>query len=636
MDNQSIIEEIKRIVRIEDVVSEHVILQPAGRRLKARCPFHEEKTPSFYVNPELGLFKCFGCGLGGDVFEFLMKIERITFPEAGERLAERAGLRWHVHRGDEAAAKRRQLARKANEVAVQHFEAVLHSPQGKPGLDYLLGRGFSDEIVRRFRLGYAPDAWDGLLRHLQQKGIDAGIAAEAGLAKERPSGGHYDVFRARVMFPITDVGNRVIGFGGRALDPENPAKYLNTADTAMFKKGQHVYALNMAHKHITKAKQAVLVEGYTDVLALHQAGIDNVVACLGTALTQDHLNLLSRSAEEIILAYDADAAGMSAAARNIPMLEACASQVKIAVLPAGLDPDECVKTHGPEGFQRVVENCTTPVEYEIDLVFSQHQDRGPDGVTRAAQKVVDIVLRVADRARQDEFLARAADRWGQGSPGRTEAMQGSLRQELRRRLSGRSAVRDDSGVSPRDRRYIVEGVSRLAAEVPPWVARAERELLTLAVSSRSHAQKLLAHIAPEQFFLPPHRALAQAIAAQLTDETHYSQSAVLGQLPEDNPAHELAIALTFEDPPEGEQEVVASTIANLNRYRETGGYRATYEVRAAQNETDVEPVEDFEVLRRRVIEKLNSGNYDPEDPDIQLYMSCTARTHGTGNAGMHT
>ncbi len=630
MDNDAVKEEIRRLVRIEDVVSQHVPLQRAGSRLKACCPFHQEKTPSFYVNPELGLYKCFGCGVGGDVFDFVQRIEHVTFPEAAERLAERVGLEWNARPTDRARTKRRQLGRKANEIAAAYFEELLWSASGKVALDYLHGRGFTDEIIRRFKLGYALDAWDGLLRHLRQQGIDPALATEAGLAKQGSSSSQYDVFRHRVMFPIIDGGKRVIGFGGRALSQDDPAKYLNTPETATFKKGRNVYALNLANTAITQSKQVVVVEGYTDVMALHQAGIENVVACLGTALTQDHLDLLSRHAEEIVLAYDADAAGMSAAARNIPMLEAAASPVYVVRLPEGLDPDECVKAHGAEGFLQVLANRTTPVEYEIDLLFSQHRDRGPDGVSQAAQKVIDVLLRVPDRARQDEFLRRAADLWGEGTPGRTEGMQQALKLELSRRTNKQAAPPKGGPESPRDRRHIAEGVARLAAEIPRWVVTAERDVLRSALAKDVHARVMIEALSPEEFFVPAHRTIAEAIAEKLESGTPYDARDVLDALESDEAAHADAIGLAFEELATLDEEVIRRAAAKLREYRHSGKHRGAYEVPSNQDAKELPPIADFEALRKRVAAKLNSGDVDPEDPDIALFRSYAARAHGGG------
>lgn len=631
MDNDSTKEEIRRSVRIEDVVSEHVPLQRAGRRLKACCPFHQEKTPSFYVNPDLGLYKCFGCGVGGDLFDFVMRIEHITFPEAAERLAERAGLQWQSSPGDEARAKRSQLARRANQIAADFFEQTLHSREGKVGLDYLLGRGFSEAIIRHFRLGYAPDAWDALLRHLRQRGIDPVVAAEAGLAKEGASGGHYDVFRNRVMFPIIDSGNRIIGFGGRALSADDPAKYLNTPDTPMFKKGRNVYALNLAGAAISRAKQAILVEGYTDVIALHQAGIENVVACLGTALTQDHLNLLSRYAEEIILAYDADAAGMNAAARNIPMLERCPAQVSIVLLPPGLDPDECVRERGPQAFLEVLKDRRAPVEYEIDLLFAQYRDRGPEGVAMAARQVVDVLLRVPDRARQDEYLARAADHWGEGNPGRTSAMQGSLKMELRRRAAERGGAGPRARAdSPRDRAYQIEAVSRLAAKVPDWVLTAERQLLRAALTDERLARDVFASVDADRFSDGPHQTIARAVAERIGSGQPWAPAEVIEHLRDDEAAYETALQFAMDELSEEEQEVIPTDIANLRTYHESGRYRGHYEVPVDDELPPPAPVEDFEELRRKVIAKINAGEDSPDDPDIILFQQWVTRMRGAG------
>ncbi len=633
MDTTSAKDEIKRRVKIEDVISQHVVLQRAGGRLKARCPFHEEKTPSFYVNPALGLYKCFGCGAGGDVFDFVMKLEGLTFSEAGERLAERAGIAWRVQPGEEARTKRRQSLRRANESAAAFFADLLHAPGGQVGHEYLVGRGFTPETIDRFRLGYAPDSWDALLRHLRQQGIDESVAAEAGLARERATGGYYDVFRHRVVFPIIDVSDRVIGFGGRALDPGEAAKYLNTADTPMFKKGHHVYALNLARTAISRSHAVVIVEGYTDVLALHQAGIENVVACLGTALTSDHLELLARYAEEIILAYDADAAGVNAAARNIPMLEACPAEVRIVLLPEGLDPDEAIRRDGAEGFTRLLANRTTPVEYLIDLEFAKHADRGSDGVLQAARAAVEVLVGVRDRARMNAYVARVLDRWGHGNPQRTQAIEGPLREELDRRLSQRPAAASVRPDSPRDRRFITERVAHLADEVPGGVLASEREVVGAALSNQMLAAVVTAALKPADLFAEAHQEILVAVAAQLSAAIPYDAAGVIARLAEDGPAREVALALSFADAALIDQEVLTRDIAKIREYRAGGRHGVTYEIPPDEEAPSPEPIENFEALRQRVAEKINAGTLSPEDPDYVLYQRHTARSHGVGALG---
>ncbi len=317
MADNDIKEEIKRRVDIVELISQYVPLKKAGRRFKACCPFHQEKTPSFFVDPAAGLWHCFGCGAGGDVFSFLEQIEGISFPEAGERLAERCGLTWRAGRGDQA----QKLLRRAVKLAAEHFTANLHKSSGQPALNYLRERGFADDIVQDFGLGFAADSWDDLLKFLSSKGISVEYMREAGLVKRGERGSDYDVFRNRIIFPITDAAGAVIGFGGRAMDPEEPAKYLNSPDTPLFNKRRNLYGLARARQELVAQKRATVVEGYTDVLALHQAGVKEVVATLGTSMTQEHLGLLRRYVDEVILCFDADAAGMAAALRNIELFE---------------------------------------------------------------------------------------------------------------------------------------------------------------------------------------------------------------------------------------------------------------------------------------------------------------------------
>lgn len=633
MDQELVKDEIKRRLRIEDVVSRYVVLQRAGSRLKARCPFHEEKTPSFYVNPQLGLWKCFGCGAGGDIFEFVMRIEGLTFPEAGERLAERVGLQWRTAPADEAQAQRRQTMRRANESALQFYQETLHRPEGAEGLAYLRKRGFSDETIAAFKLGFAPDAWDSLLRHLRGQGIDPSLAAEAGLLRVRDGGGHYDVFRRRVMFPILDVSERVIGFGGRALDPGEAAKYLNTSDTPVFKKGRHVYALPQARAAIVSQKSVVLVEGYTDVISLHQAGVENVVAGLGTALTQDHLNLLARYADEVILAYDADAAGMNAAARNIPMMEACPAEVRVLILPPGLDPDDCVKQRGAEGFRELLEQRLSPVEYLISRAFDQHAGEGAQGLPAATREAVDILAGVHDHARLQGYVASVADRQGRGDPGRTAAIERAIRLEVdRRRVQGGGAPAAGPRVSARDRSHIAEAVAGLAAEVPAGVLALERELLGSALQDRYMAQRLCEEVTPDHFVVTGHGAVAAAVREAVADEgTPYGESSVLVRLAEGTEGRAACETLSLLPGLPVTQEEFAVGLRKLAAYVASGRQLLSYVVDADPEAEAPEPVEDFEALRRRVAEKINTGQFSHDDPDFQAYQALNAR-YRVGNS----
>jgi len=627
-------EEIKRRLDVVEVVSQYVPLQRAGRRFSARCPFHQEKTPSFFVDPERGFWKCFGCGASGDIFSFVMQIEGLTFPEAAERLAQRAGVQWRTSAGGERVTQERQAVLQVNNAAANWFRHQLFEPVGKPGLDYLRGRGLSEEIIREFMLGYAPEGWDHLSTFLTGRGTSERLLATAGLAKPRQSGGgSYDFFRHRVMFPVVDVTNRVVAFGGRALDPEEKAKYINSPDTPVFRKGAMVYGLNLAREHIAQAKQAIVVEGYMDVIALVQAGIRNVVACLGTATTEEHLKLLGRYAESIIFVYDADAAGMRAALRNIGTFEASGVTARLAVLPPGQDPDECVRQGGPGVFRKCLAEAMSFPEYEIKMAFDQFDMSDADGRMRAAREAVTSLLKVHDRARREELLGRVAARWAQGDLSRSEQLARVLRLELGRRFSEQRGQRRGRD-SRYDRGHIAETLARSAGEVEPRVARLEAGLLTAALHEPEWARQAAAQISEEDFQDPHHRRIAAVLWPLALGES-FVPAEVVDAFAEGDETRERAIELLVGDTVWTEEEF-GEAIAKMAYNKSTHGLRPKYEIRPAEAEesTTLEAAgEDFEAWRRRVAAAIDSGELTPDDPDFIRFMSLGRKFQGAGQQG---
>ena len=634
MERDEVKDEIKRRVDIVEVISQYVPLQRAGRRYKARCPFHQEKTPSFFVDPAGGFWHCFGCGAGGDVFSFLMQIEGISFPEAGERLAPQVGLPWRTQPGAAARTERRKLLRRAVQLAADHFPHNLRQPRGAPAVEYLHKRGFTDEVMGKFHVGYAADEWDDLLKLLGAKGIGIDIAQEAGLVKESERGSHYDVFRNRIIFPITDAAGKVIAFGGRAMDPDEPAKYLNSPDTPLFSKGRHLYAVDLARQQMVADKYAIVVEGYTDVIALHQAGIGNVVATLGTAMTADHLKLLGRYVDEVILCYDADAAGMQAALRNIELFERGDLAAKILVLPEGQDPDDYVRKQSAEQFKELVGQAVNLVEYRLAMVFRQHRNKGADGMVRAAREAVEVLLRAPDRTRRDEFIARAADLWAQDRPGRTEGMQRALQLELRRRASQRRtrAPKVTAG-SPRDRSFITDTVARYA-EQPPWLEKLEKELLAVALQNRELAERVFAVVAVDDFAVPEHQVIAEMIANRLQADSEFQPHQLVEDLPEEGGTRQRGVELLLAPPVDDlDDEMLQDAAAKLRKHRSVAGLQEEYEIRPTEllaTEIGETAIDDFHKLQQRVAELAQTGELTHEHPEYQEFLRVAKMFHGKG------
>ena len=361
--NESFLQELKFKTDIEDVISDYVSLKKRGSTSVGLCPFHNEKTPSFTVYNDTQSFYCFGCGAGGDAVTFIKKIENLDYIDAVKLLAQRAGIQMpeDVSYDDSLSKKRRRIL-EINRETAKFYYSYLMSSQGKAGLEYYLKRGLSLNTIKRFGLGYAPDAWDELLKHLKSKGYKPGEMVDAGVVKIGKNNRYYDIFRNRVMTPIIDVRGNVIAFGGRVLDDSKP-KYINTADTLVYKKTNELFALNLAKDHCSDS--LILCEGYMDVIAMHQAGFLNAVAGCGTALTAEQVRLISRYTREVVLAYDADEAGQKALKKAAQMFKQTDVKIKIPALTGGKDPDEIIRTLGRDKFKGMLEGASNEIEFQL-------------------------------------------------------------------------------------------------------------------------------------------------------------------------------------------------------------------------------------------------------------------------------
>ncbi len=448
--SDAILEEVQRSNDIVEVISSYVPLKRAGKDFKACCPFHAEKTPSFTVSPTKQFFKCFGCGKGGSVFQFVMLRENISFPEAVEMLAERVGVKLQDSRSERGQGDN-EIARsdiyKAVGWAVRQFQGWLADAElGKPAADYLKQRGFTGATARDFRLGFVPDVWDRLASAAQRARISPQLMMAAGLIIPRSNGGgYYDRFRNRVIFPIYDTLNRPIAFGGRTLG-DDPAKYLNSPDTPVFDKSRNVYGLTMARDGMSSSRQAIVVEGYTDCIMAHQCGVDNVVATLGTSLTHGHVQLLRRYVDEVVLVYDGDQAGINAADRAVQVFLEEELNVRIATLPDRLDPCDMLAGGRVDDFRALIAAAPDALEYKWLLVRQQFQDADTvRGQRRALEAMLETlaaqpaVTEMGDGLKRDLMLARMASVLG--------VEEKSLRQRLTQlaRQLRRRPVYDDSG-----------------------------------------------------------------------------------------------------------------------------------------------------------------------------------------------
>jgi DNA primase len=413
--DDSVKEEIRSVINIADVVGRHVALKPAGQNLKGLCPFHKEKTPSFTVSPAKGIFYCFGCHKGGDVFNFLMELEGLTFPEALSLLADEAGIKLRPHTREsgyvpsaEEESAPSSLSKddlfKINELALDFF---YHQTRKFPSaIDYFVSRGLSREIIREFRLGYAPPGWTSFLEFAKSKGIADTLVANAGLAVvKQETGSMYDRFRDRIIFPIFDAARRPVGFAGRGLTDQAMPKYLNSPETPLYQKNKILYGFHVTQQFVREKKSVIIVEGYMDFLALYQAGIKNVIATSGTAFTDTHARTLRRFTDTIFLVFDGDSAGIEAARRAIFVLAPYNFNIRVLTIPDDEDPDDFVKARGPQAFSELLEKSSRDyMEFILDRIAKEFNVTAPSGKIAIIDALAPLVKGFSESVVREKFL----------------------------------------------------------------------------------------------------------------------------------------------------------------------------------------------------------------------------------------
>ncbi len=554
---------VRERASLSEVVSDVIALRRRGRSAVGLCPFHAEKTPSFTVSEDRGFFHCFGCGEHGDVFAFVMKTQSLTFPEAVRRVADRFGVPLPEEAGE--PARRREPLTAANAAAAAFFQAELRGPGGGRARAYLRERGLSEEVIERFGLGWAPGAGEALARHLRTKGVPLEDALTAGLVmrRDRPdgAGGVLDRFRERIMFPITDTSGKVIAFGGRILPGrpaggEPPPKYLNSAESPVFRKGHTLYGLALARDAIRKADRAIVVEGYLDLIALAQAGIGEVVAPLGTALTAEQLRLLRRFTETVIACFDGDLAGRRAAARSFPVFLEAGLWGRGAFLPAGEDPDTFVRAQGRVALEGVLAAAEPLVEAFVgELAGPKAEAVGR--YAQAAREVARLLKRVREPHEFDVLVRLAAQRLG-------------VREETLR-----------SEGAP--------GVAPAAAPDEPHAPGAEATLVELMAEDATLAERVAACGIIAEFQHPEWRRTAEALArGEETDRMAVVQSLPRGM------RDRLARRLLAERPDAAAERdrALADCIAKIRRRGQRGEERRLRdEIRTAEARGDAAAVE---------------------------------------------
>ena len=405
--SKEMIEKVIEANDIIDVISEYVELKKAGKEFKGLCPFHREKTPSFMVSQEKQVYHCFGCNASGNVVTFIMDIENLTFKEAIEFLADRVGITLEETVLTEREYQRKKLIDeiyKVNKLATMYFYNKLFSEEGRQALTYIRKRGLTEATIKKFGIGYSSPHGNGLLNFLKEKGYTESFLVKAGLLSQK-NNRYYDRFRNRVMFPIIDVKGNVIGFGGRSIDDSLP-KYLNTPETEVFKKGKTLFAINFAKK--TQQDKFIIVEGYMDAISLHQAGIDCAVASLGTALTEDQARLIKRYKGNVVIAYDADEAGISAALRGLDILDELNLNIKVLTIPYGKDPDEFIKKEGVNAFNQLIENADSLIEFKAKVYRKNLDLDNPQDRIIYVKKIAKDIAKLSDEVKREVYISSVA------------------------------------------------------------------------------------------------------------------------------------------------------------------------------------------------------------------------------------
>ena len=489
--SEEILEKIKSQNDIVDVISERVRLRKAGRNFTGLCPFHNEKTPSFSVSQEKQIYKCFGCGEAGNVISFVMKDKNLPFIEAVKYLANRANIPLEINNGEKSkSAKKKDLLYRVNVEAAKFFFSNLMNNQNAK--EYFLNRGIKEETIKKFGLGFANDSWNSLMFYIRKKGINDVLLEEAGLISvNKEKGRKYDRFRNRVMFPVFDYQGKVIGFGGRVLDDSKP-KYLNSPETLVFQKGTNLYGLNFALKHNMSERYFVIVEGYMDLISLHQYGITNVVASLGTALTINQARLLKRYADKVIISYDADMAGQMATLRGLEILRTAGFDVRVLNIPQGKDPDEYVRSNGKEAFLKLINSAEPLIDYRMKKAEEGIDFKNSQSLILYAKRIMEIISDL-DPMEKDVYIKKASENTG---------IKEQTLYDIRK-----SKMKDNRENNFRNNKE--EDRSKLYVE--PGFLKAERAILKIMLENKEYLQYIEERISENDFILLEHKEIFTVI-----------------------------------------------------------------------------------------------------------------------------
>ena len=542
--SSDLLEEIRNRCDIVDVISEYVHLKPAGKGFKGLCPFHGEKTPSFMVSPEKQLFHCFGCGEGGNVFNFLMKYEKFSFFEAVKMLAKKSGVALPVDEEKENFLDREKekLYILNNLVANYYRECLFRTNQGKKVINYFKKRGINNASVEKYRLGYAPSGWDTLNNFLKKKGYSYKELIKAGLIKKGKIEGKYiDYFRDRIIFPIFNLSGRVIGFGGRVLENSLP-KYINSPETLIYNKGSNLYSLNYAKEDIRKKNYIIIVEGYTDVLITQQYGFNNVVASLGTALTNKQIDLVKRFTDMVLIAYDADSAGNMATLRSLDLIIKAGLNIKVIDLPQGDDPADFLVKKGKNPFQNLIDSSLSLIDYKLKFLYSKNSVKTIEGKVKVIKGIIPTLSIIGNEVELRAQTKKISEE--------LKLSEEAILIELKKYKSG-SIYCSSNFVKPNSESGNI---------------KAEKILIGCMLENEHIAQNILKKLKSEDFSVLMHRQIVAAIEKILKDDRIVNSQTIIDYLADDEVA-KLISKILIEEIITFDEKIISGYIDTINNFK---------------------------------------------------------------------
>lgn len=580
---EKFIQEVKNSLDLVDIASEYVELEKSGKNYRALCPFHQEDTPSFTINPSEQFFYCFGCGEGGDVISFIMKIDNLSFQEALRSLSERAGLDMPAaSEKDKARRRLRETIFKANKLAARFYNYLLLEEEvAEPARNYLQNRGYSREMMNEFHLGFAPPTWKALTKFLSKRDYDKETLIRAGLTAEGRNNSYYDRFRNRIIFPIFNVRNEVIGFGGRIINPEEQPKYLNSPETMIFSKKHVLYGLNWAKDSMRSSNEVVVVEGYTDVLSAHKHGLNNFVASLGTSFTEQQAELLNRYADKVYIAFDADTAGDTATLRGLEILRKTGLQVNIITFPEEKDPDDFLQENGKEAFIDLQEEAPGLIEYRIKRILYNFNLNDSEEKVTAVNKAVEFLASIDDNLTREVYGKKLAED--------VELPPDNILQEVENRRE--ELLREESRENYRDSNLQTQN------KEPDNSPKLEWKLLAALIAADGSAKNYLDNLKPGFF-----SEKAAGIFTRIQENPEQNISDLFSQLQADrkNKLAEFLFAADNEQPAEGKIEDLINQLKHefaRRQIKKLGDFLQKY-----RSSISKERLNDIIIFYRRLLE----------------------------------